>query len=339
MLEVNPELTWRDVQGILAFNAQKTDQDDSSWVTNAAGLSHSNKYGFGIVDAYAAVTVTRVWTNYGEERMLSEASGPVNASIPEDPTTPATSSIELSEGISAVESVSVYLDVDHYARGHLEITLTSPAGTESVLSPGWRPERNRYLSETWKLIALTFWGESSAGEWKLAVTEVKSGDIDGCVNLPYVFTDEAGEKSCEYATTITTILNCSDAEVQRSCCSCGGGQNASSVDSMLTSWRLVVYGQGDGGSLAMPSGPTPSSEGDESNSTATSGEDMSSNSTPSSGGEIPFDAGEDPPLDPTPSPGGDPPPSNPAPTSGCFRTDGFSSAYYVVIGVLMTVYI
>ena len=48
MLEKNPNLTWRDVQAILAATAQKMDPDDESWYTNSAGYSHSYKYGFGV---------------------------------------------------------------------------------------------------------------------------------------------------------------------------------------------------------------------------------------------------------------------------------------------------
>lgn len=67
MLEANPELGWRDVQGIFASTSQKTDSTDESWTTNAAGFNHSYKYGFGLVDAYAAVTKGETWKNYGVE--------------------------------------------------------------------------------------------------------------------------------------------------------------------------------------------------------------------------------------------------------------------------------
>jgi subtilisin family serine protease len=45
MLQVNPELGWRDVQGIMQQTAALVDFTDSSWVTNGAGISHSYKYG------------------------------------------------------------------------------------------------------------------------------------------------------------------------------------------------------------------------------------------------------------------------------------------------------
>ena len=66
MLEANPELGWRDVQDILIRTAVTIDiapdSPNDSWVTNAAGLSHSYEYGFGKVDAKAAVILAQ---NYG----------------------------------------------------------------------------------------------------------------------------------------------------------------------------------------------------------------------------------------------------------------------------------
>ena len=43
MLEANRNLTWRDVQGVLATTAALTDATDPSWTLNAAGLHHSRK--------------------------------------------------------------------------------------------------------------------------------------------------------------------------------------------------------------------------------------------------------------------------------------------------------
>ena len=60
VLEANPSLTWRDVQGVLAATARTdhNDEDDETgqWTTNQAGVKHSYKYGFGLVDAHAAST-------------------------------------------------------------------------------------------------------------------------------------------------------------------------------------------------------------------------------------------------------------------------------------------
>jgi hypothetical protein len=45
MLQVNPNLGWRDVQAILSETSQQADPTDSSWVINGGGLHHSYEYG------------------------------------------------------------------------------------------------------------------------------------------------------------------------------------------------------------------------------------------------------------------------------------------------------
>ena len=78
MLEANPNLTWRDVQGVLAATTQTdfNDEDDETgqWTTNQAGVKHSYKYGFGLVDAHAAVIAAQSWATLGSEITLVTAT-------------------------------------------------------------------------------------------------------------------------------------------------------------------------------------------------------------------------------------------------------------------------
>ena len=71
MLEKNPNLTWRDVKHILATTSVPIDLSMSktissitqySWVTNAAGYKHHSWYGFGKIDAAAAVSAASSYT-------------------------------------------------------------------------------------------------------------------------------------------------------------------------------------------------------------------------------------------------------------------------------------
>ena len=66
----NPALTWRDVKLILAESARKNDPDNTGWEDGArkkygaaTDLYHFNhEYGFGVVDAKAAVDLAAGWT-------------------------------------------------------------------------------------------------------------------------------------------------------------------------------------------------------------------------------------------------------------------------------------
>ncbi|WP_185966605.1 S8 family serine peptidase, partial [Methylosinus sporium] len=67
MLEANPDLGYRDVQDILTYSARKVNDSATTWQTNLAknwnggGLHYSRDYGFGEIDARAAVRLAETW--------------------------------------------------------------------------------------------------------------------------------------------------------------------------------------------------------------------------------------------------------------------------------------
>lgn len=268
VLEANPNLGWRDVQGILANTSQVLDAiaDDDTWVTNAAGFSHSNKYGFGVIDAAAAVAAAPTWENFGTERVLSAQSGDVNIPIDDSTNSTITSSVTIN-GIMTVESVVAYVDLDSSSRGYLEIRITSPSGTESILTPGNSPENEQLPDNVrMKLMTLKNWGESSGGEWTLSITAARPGeDVSTCVDLP-LQDDQAiaNDQSCYYlASRIAALNSTAEEECQQSaqataaCCLCGGGQDVSELQDQLNSWTLVVYGRDLIGNVAPTVSPAP----------------------------------------------------------------------------------
>jgi kexin len=135
MLEANPNLGWRDVRAILATTARKNDPNDSDWVNNGAGLSVNHNYGFGTVDAAAAVNAARVWQNLPAQITANVASTPQSSLPIPDAGAAVVSTLALANsGISRVEFVEFVVDSDHADVGELEITLTSPSGTASTVS-------------------------------------------------------------------------------------------------------------------------------------------------------------------------------------------------------------
>jgi subtilisin-like proprotein convertase family protein len=175
MLEARSELTWRDVQGILAVTStMKNDSTDKTKTTNAAGVTHSNFYGFGIVNAKMAVDTALTWRLWTPEYQAVGESAEENQPIDNNGKT-YVSKLEISsdyKGFTA-ESVVVLLNLQHYNRGDLKLTLVSPGGTKSVLLPGRRPENTQLKGdERWKLMTLRNWGEDPTGTWKLEITDL-----------------------------------------------------------------------------------------------------------------------------------------------------------------------
>ena len=173
MLDENPDLTWRDVQHILVNSARKNDAGDSDWSINGAGHDINHKYGFGVVDAGLAVHLSTDWDNVDQEVNWSSGQMIVNQQIPDDSNAWTSKTIQVNESIS-IESVEVVFDADHDYRGDLEVKLTSPSGTESVLAESHGDGGNDY--NQWIFTSMRHWDEDSEGEWTLSVRDTDSPD-------------------------------------------------------------------------------------------------------------------------------------------------------------------
>ena len=194
MLEANPHLGWRDVQDILALSAEHVGSavgagpqgaEAYGWTVNGAdgfnggGLQFSNDYGFGLVDAHAAVRMAEVWSNFGAAKT---SGNEINASGSLDGT------ISLIDGgtksfaarIDArldVEHVDVTLNLTHADVNQLRIELVSPSGTVSeVLAAGFGAA-SAHAAWNWTFGSEAFRGESAAGEWTVRVTDTVTGTV------------------------------------------------------------------------------------------------------------------------------------------------------------------
>lgn len=174
MLQANPNLTWRDVQRVLIETAEKNDSNDGDWTTNGAGYHMNHKYGFGRVDAQAAVNAAVSGTSLGPERWIRGSVSP-NLPIPDNNSTGVTSTINIPHDIK-VEFVEVYFTAaDHDYWDDLEVTLFSPDGTESVLAETHSGPNDCWY-DNWRFGSVRHFGESSRGKWSLRVRDLVGGD-------------------------------------------------------------------------------------------------------------------------------------------------------------------
>jgi subtilisin-like proprotein convertase family protein len=174
MLQANPNLTWRDVKHILADTARKNDRGDSGWSLNGAGHWINDKYGFGAVDAAAAVKAAQTWTNVGAETSVSSGPIVIDKTIPDNDTTGLSSSVKIDR-LLRVETVEVVFDASHPYRGDLRMVLTAPDGTQSVLAVP-HDDPNADYSQ-WTFTTNRDWDEVSKGTWTLKVTDESGEDI------------------------------------------------------------------------------------------------------------------------------------------------------------------
>ena len=155
--QANPELTWRDLKLILAASARKNDPANLGWEDGARKYGsfsaedryHFNhEYGFGVVDAKAAVDLARGWTNVPPLESASMASRSATVIPPPLGSTPrtVTTTITLNTGIGFTEFVEINADFEHTSFRDMEIELVFPSGAVSKLAV---PFYTRYYDYTY----------------------------------------------------------------------------------------------------------------------------------------------------------------------------------------------
>ncbi|TPX52437.1 hypothetical protein SeMB42_g01411 [Synchytrium endobioticum] len=180
MLSANPRLHWRDVQQILLETAKPTDSKDSSWHINGAGRAVSHKYGFGKLDASAAVFAAMNWTSMPMPQLsFSRPAYPnriIHAGDSLNEFIDVTKSDVARTGISSLERIQVTVRIEHPIRGKLMILLTSPAKTVSVLAPLRANDVSSDGFQSWTFSTVHSWGESALGVWQLTVADTRPSD-------------------------------------------------------------------------------------------------------------------------------------------------------------------
>ena len=193
MRQANPNLTWRDLKLILAASARKNDPMNTGWAdgaqkygsSSASDIYHFNhEYGFGVVDAKAAVDMAKTWSySLPPLQNSTMSSGGLNIHVPDPPiggfVPPITHSLTLTSNVDFIEFVEVNVTFDHPSFRDLEIVLTSPSGATSTLAVPYNTftddddpsNDNIPLRGQFRFGSARHLGENPNGEWRLQVTD------------------------------------------------------------------------------------------------------------------------------------------------------------------------
>lgn len=172
LLSANPALTWRDVQHLLVESARKVDPGNPTWTANGAGRDFSVNYGFGAVDATAAVNLALGWPGVAPEQSFDSGTQAVNAALPDDDANGLVRAFTVPTSLT-VESVELELNVDHNYIGDVVVELTSPAGTVSTLTKQRTDAQDDFTD--YVLTTLRCWGEDAAGGWTVRISDQDPG--------------------------------------------------------------------------------------------------------------------------------------------------------------------
>ena len=233
ILEANPKLGYRDVQEILAYSARKNDPDNQpvestdyadrkipkdTWTFNGAknwnggGLHVNHDYGFGLVDATAAVRLAETWqprsgtakneaaTAANEKVQIANLTLPESGvDIPDNNPAGINQTFKINQGIN-IDKLELDLNIEHGQFQDLVVKLTSPDKTESVIL-----DRVPYYTETpnsqdgtddngFKGTTLNYtfssarhWGETGLGDWTLNISDNSPTNDPKNTGLPFTY--------------------------------------------------------------------------------------------------------------------------------------------------------
>ena len=195
----NNELSWREVKLILAASARKNDPTHSSWADGALRYgsatdrySFSHRYGFGAVDAGAAVTLAGTWTKAPDLREVEVKSAMLDEVIAdgtssggsETPGALISKTITVTgDYVDFIEFVELEVTVDHTSFRDLEIKLQSPSGAVSTLA--WHVPAEQYANGEFEAYRFTgafrfgasrHLGEHPRGAWTLTLQDKSRND-------------------------------------------------------------------------------------------------------------------------------------------------------------------
>ena len=194
MLEANSDLTWRDIKHLLVTTSDKVDASKThtqqgivqyGWTQNSAGYEHHNWYGFGQINASAAVTAAQSYTANSRGTWAStgyQSSGTLNYSLPDLTVTSSAMSVTKPTGSNDfVEFVRVTLQFDHVLANSVGVRLTSPDGTTINLMQPYTNVNNPDSIE-FDVGVSGFYGESIEGNWTIDFADYFGDGVTGTIN-------------------------------------------------------------------------------------------------------------------------------------------------------------
>ncbi|MCA9303819.1 MAG: S8 family serine peptidase [Phycisphaerales bacterium] len=206
-LDYNPtESYWPSVfLGLGETDPDGNPPQPTFWSTNTAGVRHSDAYGFGLIDAKAAVEAAAGWTSLGPGYILDsetievedgeiedavfEQAAVISENLETNRLVPGTrNTIDLScvRSNLIVEGVELTITIDGDGAGDLLIALRSPRGTISPLAIP-RGDSNNLDGTAYNGYTFTtykHWGELSGGTWQLILQDFRPNEESPEGDLP-----------------------------------------------------------------------------------------------------------------------------------------------------------
>uniref|UniRef100_A0ACB8GE39 Neuroendocrine convertase 2 n=1 Tax=Sphaerodactylus townsendi TaxID=933632 RepID=A0ACB8GE39_9SAUR len=170
------DLTWRDMQHLTVLTSKRNQLHDEvhQWRRNGVGLEFNHLFGYGVLDAGAMVKMAKDWKTVPERFHCIGGSIQEPRKVPSSGKLILTLTTDACEGkenfVRYLEHVQAVITVNSTRRGDLNINMTSPMGTKSILlSRRPRDDDSKVGFDKWPFMTTHSWGEDPRGTWVLEV--------------------------------------------------------------------------------------------------------------------------------------------------------------------------
>ncbi|TPX68172.1 hypothetical protein SpCBS45565_g03242 [Spizellomyces sp. 'palustris'] len=265
VLQIRPDLTWRDIQHLTVQTAVPIDLDDSDWTQTAGGFLYNHKYGFGKLDGYALVEAAKNFTNVRPQTQLVTGVQTLYKEVPQDgdkvaSTVTITPDDLKSVNMSRLEHITVTVNMEHQHRGDIEVWLTSPNKVASQLA-AYRPyDGDIYGLQNWTFMTVKHWNENPVGDWTISVFDKINPTKTGTFNYWWMtfYGETAPPPLAAVPSEVASLAPSSSAEpvaTQTQPSSAGAEAAATSAPPSFASPSTVS--QASASSTSQPSIPPP----------------------------------------------------------------------------------
>ncbi|KAI8906780.1 peptidase S8/S53 domain-containing protein [Gorgonomyces haynaldii] len=183
VLQIRPDLSWRDIQHLTVHSGMVVDESDSGWQKVALGRKFNHKYGFGILKAYKLIETAKTYQRVGKQRVLSIPYKRVNQPVQDSQTVSQTFEITpemvQQQNGTLLEHITVTLDCEHALRGDISVQLISPHNIVSDILVGRPGDHAKTGFKNWTAMSVVHWDEDPVGNWTLSVTDIRKNSETG----------------------------------------------------------------------------------------------------------------------------------------------------------------
>ncbi|CAM1504605.1 Fc.00g021960.m01.CDS01 [Cosmosporella sp. VM-42] len=184
VMQVRPDLTWRDMQYLAMDTAVPIDDGEAEWQKTVAGRSFSHTFGYGKIDSYAMVEAAKGWEKVKPQTWYFSPWIHVNKKIPQGKdgvavTFEVTADMLKEANVARLEHVTVTMNVEHTRRGDLSVDLISPENILSQIAVSRELDNHKGGYDDWTFMSVVHWGESGVGNWTVIVRDTEQNEFSG----------------------------------------------------------------------------------------------------------------------------------------------------------------